>query len=174
MKLAGWKSGLVSLVVVGFCGAAGAEADFKIGYVDMQKAIQATTAGQTAKKSLEADFNKRKKELEKKEEDIKKMNEDFEKKKLVLSDEVKQQKANDIRTEMMKYQEMVGKSQLEIQKKERDLTLPIVTKLREILEGIAKNENYTVILEKSEQSVLYAKKEIDLTDRLIKDFEKAK
>ncbi|MCB0364742.1 MAG: OmpH family outer membrane protein [Bdellovibrionaceae bacterium] len=174
MKFVGLQTALLSLVFVGFTAGAMAEADFKIGYVDMQKAIQSTTAGKTAKKNLETEFNKRKKELEKKEGDIKKMNEDFEKKKLVLSDEVKQQKANEIRTEMMKYQELVGKSQLEIQKKERDLTMPIVKKLREILEGIAKNENYTMILEKSEQSVLYAKKEIDLTDRLIKDFEKAK
>ncbi|MCB0363161.1 MAG: OmpH family outer membrane protein [Bdellovibrionales bacterium] len=158
-----------------FCGAVwAAEEPLKIGYVDMQKAIQSTTAGKKAKETLESEFNKKKKELEKKEADIKKMNEDFEKKKLVLSDEVKEKKATEIRTEMMKYQELVGKSQVEIQKKERDLTLPIVSKLKDLLEKIAKDGKYTVILEKSEQNVLYAIKDIDLTDRLVKDFESAK
>ena len=175
MKFVGLKKAVLGLVFLGFAsGAMAADPSFKIGYVDMQKAIQSTGAGKKAKKNLETAFNKKKEELQKKEADIKKMNEDFEKKKLVLSDEVKQRKANELRTEMMKYQEMVGKSQLAIQKKERDLTMPIVKKLRGLLEKIAKSDNYTVILEKSEQSVLYAKKEIDLTERLVKDFEKAK
>ena len=46
-------------------------AEVKIGYVDMQKAIQETAAGKKAKKELEDEFNKKKKDLEKKEGDIK-------------------------------------------------------------------------------------------------------
>ena len=65
-----------------------------------------------------------------------------------------------------------GKAQMEIQKRERDLTQPIVTKLREILEGIAKKEDYTVVLEKAENSVMWAKKEIDLTERVVKEYDK--
>jgi outer membrane protein len=61
---------------------------------------------------------------------------------------------------------------MEIQKKERDLTQPIVTKLKSILEDIAKKEDFTVILEKSENSVMWAKKDIDLTERLIKTYDK--
>ena len=79
-----------------------------------------------------------------------------------------------LQQEMMKYRELVGKSQLEIQKKERDLTVPIVKKLREIIEDVAKKDGYTMILEKSEQSVLWAQKEADLTDRVVKEFEKKK
>ena len=60
---------------------------------------------------------------------------------------------------------------MEIQKKERDLTQPIVTKLRSILEDIAKKEDFTLVLEKAENSVMWAKKDIDLTDRLIKAYD---
>ncbi len=151
-----------------------ARAETKIGYVDIQKAIQETSAGKKAKKDLETDFNKKKKELEKKEADLKKMNEDLEKKALVLSEEVRTQKQQELQQEMMKYRELVGKSQMDIQKRERDLTLPILEKIRGIVEDIAKKDSYTVILEKSEQSVLYANKDIDLTDRVVKEFEKAK
>ncbi len=168
------SKGVIGMVLFALSASVWAETPLKLGYVDMQKAIQTTTVGKKAKETLEAEFNKKKKELEKKEADIKAMNEDFEKKKLVLSDEVKEKKSNEIRTQMMKYQELVGQSQLEIQKKERDLTLPIVKKLREILEKVAQKEGYTMILEKSEQNVLFAIKEVDLTDRLIKDFEAAK
>ncbi len=46
--------------------AAPAFAEIKIGYIDMQKAIQETAAGKKAKKELEDEFNKKKKDLEKK------------------------------------------------------------------------------------------------------------
>jgi len=52
-------------------------ADVKIGLVDMQKAIQESAEGKKAKKELENDFNKKKKDLEKLEADLKKKKEDF-------------------------------------------------------------------------------------------------
>lgn len=161
------------VLLVGFVGNLAAE-EMKMGFIDMQKAIQETAAGKKAKKDLEDEFNKKKKELEKKEADLKKMNDDLEKKSLVLTDEVKQKKAQELQAEMIKYREVVAKSQMEIQKKERDLTAPIVTKLREIVDDIAKKEGYTMVLEKSEQSVLWAKKDLDLTDRVIKEADKKK
>lgn len=149
-------------------------AEVKMGYIDMQKAIQSTSTGKAAKKKLEKDFNKKKKELEKMEADLKKMTQDLEKKAAVLSDDVKAKKQSELQREMMKYQKIVGQSQLEIQKKERELTTPIITKLRETIQKIAKKDGYTMILEKSEQSVLWAKKEADLTDKVIKAYEKGK
>lgn len=149
-------------------------ADVKIGYVDLQKAIQETSAGKKAKKQLEDAFNKKKKELEKAEQDLQKMNEDLEKKAMVLSEDVRTQKQQEFQKEMLKYRDMVGKSQVEIQKRERELTMPILENLRDIIQNIAKKENYTVVLEKSEQAVLWADKDIDLTDRVVKEFEKKK
>ncbi|MGE0763489.1 MAG: OmpH family outer membrane protein [Bdellovibrionales bacterium] len=151
-----------------------ASAETKIGYVDMQKAIQETSAGKKAKKDLEADYNKKKKEIEKKEADLKKMNEDLEKKAMVLSDEVRAKKQQDMQAEMLKYRELVGKSQMDIQKREQELTKPIIEGLRKIMADIAEKDGYTVILERSEQSVMWAKKDIDLTARMIAEFEKAK
>ena len=151
-----------------------AQAESKIGYVDMQKAIQTTSTGKAAKKKLEGDFNKKKKELEKMEADLKKMTEDLEKKAMVLSEDVRSKKQAELQREMLKYQKIVSQSQLEIQKKERELTMPIIKKLRDIIQDVAKKDGYTMVLEKSEQSVLWAKKDADLTDKVIKAYEKKK
>lgn len=167
-------SSIVSLAAVFMMVSAGAHAESKVGYVDLQKAIQETSTGKKAKTDLEKDFNKRKKDLEKMEADLKKMGEDLEKKAMVLSDDVRGRKQAEFQQEMMKYREAVSKNQLEIQKKERDLTMPIIEKLRSVIEDIAKKDGYTMILEKSEQSVLWAKKEADLTDEVVKAYEKKK
>lgn len=155
-------------------GSVAAQAEVKIGYIDLQKAIQSTSAGKKAKTELESEFNKRKKDIETKEADIKKMTEDLEKKKAVLSEEAMQKKQVEVQEEMMKYRELVGKNQVEIQKKERDLTSPILEKMRTIIDKMAKNDSYTVILEKNEQSVLWVKGEIDITEKVVSEFEKQK
>lgn len=149
-------------------------AEVKIGLVDMQKAIQETDEGKKAKHELESDFNKKKKDLEKKEADIKKMNEDLEKKALVMADDVKAKKQQEIQSEMRKYQETVAKSQMDIQKHERDLTQPIIARLRHIIEDIAKKDGFSMVLEKSDQLVLYSVNGVDLTDRVVKEYDSKK
>lgn len=162
---------ILGLVISSMASFSVFAAEVKIGYVDMQKAIQETAAGKKAKKELEDEFNKKKKDLEKKEAEIKKKHEDFEKRSMAMNEDARGKAQAEIRGEMGKYQENAAKAQMEIQKKERDLTQPIVTKLRSLLEEIAKKEDFTVILEKSENSVMWAKKDIDLTERLIKAYD---
>ncbi len=92
------------------------------------------------KQSLEGEFNKKEKELEKKEADLKKMGEDLEKKKSVLSEEALGKKQAEFQEEMLKYRDVVGKSQVEIQKKERELTAPILEKLKKVIGKLAKRQ----------------------------------
>lgn len=165
------KKMMIAMAVM--MAASFAQAQAKVGFVDMQKAIQSTSAGKKAKDTLEADFNKKKKELEKKEADLKKMGEDLEKKKSVLSEEALGKKQAEFQEEMLKYRDVVGKSQVEIQKKERDLTAPILEKMKKVIAKIAKEGGYTVVLENS-QMVLYADQAADLTDAVVKAFEKEK
>jgi len=146
-------------------------AESKVGFVDMQKAIQSTAAGKKAKSELEAEFEKRKKELQKKEGDLKKMSEDLEKKKSVLSEEVLAKKQTEFQEEMMKYRDVLNKNQQEIQKKERDLTQPILEKMRTAINAVAKEGGYTLVLENSAM-LLFVDPAHDLTDKVIKAFEK--
>lgn len=148
-------------------------AEMKIGFVDMQKAVQSTDSGKKAKKDLEGEFEKKKKELQAKEGDLKKMGEDLEKKKSVLSEEALAKKQAEFQEEMMKYREVVGKSQMDLQKKERDLTQPILDKMRRVIEKVAKDKGYNMVLENNAM-VLFASKDNDLTEDVIKAFEKEK
>lgn len=166
------KFKLIVLAVMFFTSLVFAE--IKIGFVDMNKALQSTKAGKKAKKSLEKEFNKRKKELKSLENDIKKMKEDIEKKSLAMSDEMKTKKQAEFQREYMKYQQLMGRSQQEISVKEREVTLPILKKLKLTIDKISKDGKYDMVFEKSEQSILYAKASLDLTDQVVKAFEKTK
>lgn len=153
-------------------GTVQASAEFKAAYIDMQKAIQATGAGKKAKKELESEFEKKKKDLKKKEEELKKRAEEFEKKKMVLSDKNREEQTAELQQEMMKFREDLGKSQMLIQQKERDLTKPILEKIQKAIADIAKEKDVSMVFEKGEQSVLWAKPEMDITDDVIKRADK--
>ena len=89
-------------------------AEVKVGYVDLQRAIEGTSTGKKARAELEKEFKAKKKDLEKKEKDLKKMTEDFEKKKLVLSDDVKRRKEVELQQEILKFRKLVQESELNI------------------------------------------------------------
>ena len=69
----------------------------------------------------------------------------------------------------MKYQELLQKSQAEIQKKEQEMSAPIITKIREKVAELAKKKGYTLILEKNENIVLFSQEKDDLTADILKE-----
>ena len=152
--------------------AALAAADTRIAVVDLQKALQSVESGRKAKSTLEKEFNDKKKQLQAEEEAIKKMTEEFKKQSLVLSDDAKSRKQNEIQERLVKYRELFGKSQFDIQSRERQLTEPIILKLKGIVEDLGSKQGYTIILEKNENNVLFSLKKDDLTEEVIKLFNK--
>jgi outer membrane protein len=170
------KFGMIAMAGMVAVGLEAKAADPKVGYIDMQKAIQETSTGKDAKKRLEKEFNAKKAELEKKKSEIEKMAEDLEKKKVALSDEARARKAQDIQGEAMKLQQEAMKSEQEFRKKEQDLTKPIVEKLQKAINQIAEEKGYSMIIERgtAQQVVIWAKKDADVTDEVIKLFEKTK
>ncbi|MCB0349930.1 MAG: OmpH family outer membrane protein [Bdellovibrionales bacterium] len=161
---------LTALLLTGF--DASASADVKIGIVDLPQAIQATKEGKKIKKQLEAEYNKKKSEMEKIVKDIGKMQTDFEKKSLVLSDEARMKKQQEIDGEKAKYMELREKNLQDLAKKDRELSQPMIKKLNEVIGEIAKKEGFTVILHKNDQNLVWASKEVDITDQVVKALEK--
>lgn len=165
------KKMMLAVCALSLFSTAALSAEQKIGFVDIRKAIEATKAGKKVKADLEADYKKREKDLQKQAEDIKKMNQDYEKKNLVLSDDAKLKKQQEINEEMMKYNQAVQKNTGDLRKKEQELMEPIFKKMQTVINGIAKDENYTLILQNRE-NILFAAKDIDLTDKVVEKFEK--
>lgn len=164
---------LLMIVTTLFLNNTLALAEVKIGIVDMQKVVQASTAGKKAKAELEGEYNKKKKEFEKQEEQLKKSAEELAKKKAIMTEEAFAKKQNELQEEMMKFRESVGQSQYEIQKKQQDLTLPIVEKIRKTVSKIAKEKGYTMVAE-SGAGIIYAEPTSDITDEVLKNFETEK
>ncbi|HTL12787.1 MAG TPA: OmpH family outer membrane protein [Bdellovibrionota bacterium] len=167
-------SGLVGLAPYPAGAALAKGGEVKIGTVNMQEAIQSSEEGKKARTELETAFNKKKGELQKEEADIKKMHEELDKQSLVMNEAALSKKQQEIQQRILKFQESTARSQMEIQKKEQELTAPIVEKLRGVVAQVAKDKGYTIVLEKSENNVLLSPDQDDLTKEVVEAYNKAK
>ncbi len=148
----------------------GAASVAKIATVDMQKALQTVEAGKKAKSQLEKEFNSKKKMLDDEQTAIKKLTEEFKKQTLIMNDETKGKKQQEIQERMMKFQDQMMRSQTEIQQKEGELTAPIVKSLKAMVKEIAAKKGYSMVLDKNEQTVIFSQEKDDLTEELVKSF----
>ncbi|MGE4232756.1 MAG: OmpH family outer membrane protein [Bacteriovoracia bacterium] len=171
-----WIYSIIFFLVTAFLGAraifAADSANLKIAFVDLQHALQSVEKGKKARTSLEKEFNDKKKLLEAEEKAIQKMGEEFKKQSMVLSEEAKNRKQAELQERLLKFRELYGKSQMDIQTRERELTEPIVKQLREVVQEIGKKKGYMMILEKNENGVLFSTSQDDLTDEVVKTFNK--
>lgn len=143
----------------------------KIGYVDLQKALNDSQAGQKAKKVLTDLVAAKQKSVDDKASEIEKLKTELDRQATVLSPEAKKQKEERLERDLRDYQRMIRDTQEELQKKEADLTNSIIRDLREIVRKIGEEEGYTLILEQVEGIILYSSPSYDLTEKVLKRYD---
>lgn len=149
-------------------------ADVKIGYIDLQKAINSSVAGQSAKEQINKKFQTYEGEVDSRKAELQKAKEDLEKQALLLSDDARASKERDYQSKVKDFQRFAKDIQDELQSIDSDLTRKILGEVVKVARDLGEKEKYTVILEKSESSLVYADPGIDLTDRVIKLYDASK
>lgn len=146
----------------------------KVGIVDLLKALNESEAGKRAKTDLESLIKSKQASIEEKGKNIEKLRTDLEKQAAIISAEAKKAKEEELERLIRDYQRIVADSQAEVKKKEGELTGEILKDLREMINKVAQEEGYSLILENAEGIVLYANKFLDLTDKVIKRYNESK
>jgi outer membrane protein len=147
-----------------------AQAQVKIGVVDIQRAIMETEDGRTAKARLKRLFDERQKTLDAKQEALKTLKEDLERQRNVLSQEAMQKKLESYQQSFQELQGIYVEYQRELGAQEGELTKHIVDRMQEILKRIGQTEGYTLIMERGEGGVIWVPGNLDLTDSLIQRY----
>ena len=165
----------VALTTVGaMLFSVAASAQVKIGVIDLQAAVASTKAGKRAKEKLEKLAKKKQAELDEKVKAIQEMEENMKKQLPIMSDKSKQEMLEKYRKVGMELQELYMAKQQEVAKKKGALLEPILTKMGAIIQDLALSEGYSMILDRSEGTVLYFDPASDLTARIIKLYNESK
>ncbi|HEX3777163.1 MAG TPA: OmpH family outer membrane protein [Polyangiaceae bacterium] len=142
-----------------------AHAQSKIAVVDTQRAIMETEDGLRAQATLKKVFDNKQRELDKKQEDLQKERDDIEKQRDVLSKSALAKRVDKWQREMMQLQGVFVDYNKELQKKQGELTQPIVQKIMGAIRRIATQDGYDLVLDK--QAAPYVRSDLDVTDRVI-------
>ena len=159
------------LLLFFFCSVA--QAETKIGFVDMKAVIATSEPGVKAMESLSSQFKDMKTSLDAQKKTLDTLREELQKQAVMLSQEAKTEKENQYRRKVRDFQDLAQTHQQKLQQAEQNLSQPIIDKLLEILQDYGKKNGYTAILDKQGGAVIYHASEADLTDAIIAELNKA-
>jgi outer membrane protein len=142
-----------------------AHADTRIAVVDVQQAVMQTEDGIRAQATLKKSFDKKQKDLDARQEELQKAREDIERQQRVLSREALARRMEDWQRRMVELQQIFLEHNKDLQKKQAELTNPIIRKMMGVIARIAKKSGYEIIIDK--QAAPYARPDLDLTEQVI-------
>lgn len=163
-----------ALLAVLLLAAPAFAADTKIGYVDLQKALNTSEAGKAAKERISKKVKEYEGTIDTRQKEIKKLKEELEKQAMLLSEDARAAKERDYQQKVKEFQRFTKDIQEELQQKDNDFTKQILEELFKVIKEVGEKEGFTLILEQSESSILYADEKVNLTDKVIKAFDAKK
>ena len=162
---------IILAVIVAMCIAATSvfAADQKLGYIDMQRALNGSEAGKEAKEQLAAKVKKYQDEINVKQEELKKLKEELEKQGMLLSDSARASKERDYQNRLKDFQRYTKDAQDELQGKDEELTRKILEGMEKVIQEYGRQKGFTFIFVKNE-SMLFVDDKADLTEDVLKLF----
>jgi outer membrane protein len=161
---------LGAAVAVPMLTQAASAAEVSIVYVDFDKIVAEVDEGQNASELMKKEQQKRQADIQAMETKIKKLQDELEKQSKAFSKDALEKKAAEYQQALAEYQQIVMKFNNELSAKEREFFEPIERKVKDLLRTIAMRDGYDMILNK--RSVPYGRKDLDLTDKIIQEFNK--
>ena len=165
--------GIETSLVFPFAASA---ADFKMGVIDPQTVLEKTKAGRRALDALREYAQAREKLLAQDQEDLKAMEKQIKEQESTLSEAAKKEKQERFRSKIADYQKRLQEFNQELAQKQKGLVDEYMKKIARATQTVAEKTGFTLVVDKgSEQTikiVIYNKDTIDLTDQVIKEFDR--
>jgi outer membrane protein len=162
-----------SLVAVLLCACVPllAFSQAKIAHINSESIMQTLPEAIDAQKTLDALVNQWEAEMQKMQAEWKKKFDDYDKKKLILTEQVRADQEKELRDMDAAIADFRNKKfgqNGELFQKQNEVMKPIQNKIFKVLEEMAKEDGYDYIFDKSgEILLLYSNDKLDLTQRVI-------
>jgi outer membrane protein len=161
------RAGLAAVLLAVLCTPDLASAEVKVGYVDLQRALNESAAGKKAKEDFRAQVSKLESQLKGKKDELDRLKNELETKGVVMRDEERRKLESEFESKRLELKRRFEDSQAELQKKDQELTGKIIQDLQTIIKEVGDRDGYTLILELGTSPVLYYKKSADITDEVL-------
>ncbi len=161
----------ISVLVFGF-GLGAEDGKVRIGIVDVDQAIGATTGGKAAREELERKQREVELELQPMVERFQALGEEFQKKRLVLSED----KLREMELDLTELKEGIETKQSQAQARLRldfeRLITPLQQKLDRAVNAVGRDGSYSMIFVRGAPGLVYYREALDITDQIIEQVNK--
>ena len=147
--------------------AAPAAAQGKIGFVNTQRVLSESAPATRAQKKLEAEFQKRDRELAGMAADLKRMQQDLDKNAMTMSDTERRTKEREFGELNRDFQRKQREFREDLNLRRNDELAQVIEQANRVIRQIAEQEKYDIIF----QDAAFASPRIDITDKVIKALE---
>jgi outer membrane protein len=144
--------------------------ELKIGYVDSQRIFAQSQEYLDAQAKFDKDVENWNAEADLKRKDIETLQKELESQSLILSADKKKEKEQTLAAKQDTLNQFLNATfgtDGKAEKRMAELSKPIRDKILEVIEKIAIENNYSMVLDAGTVNIAYAKKSLDITDEVI-------
>ncbi len=146
-------------------GLAAAEAaEFKIGFIDIQRLQRESAPAERASKQLEKEFAPRLQELQRRENQIKTLQAQIEKEAMTMSESDRRAKEQDLARMTLDFQRMQREYREDLNLRRNQELATLFERANTVVKQIAEAEKFDLIV----QEAVYRSSRIDITDKVLK------
>jgi outer membrane protein len=147
---------------------------FKVAVMNQQVVIELSKAGKRALEELKAYSMTRQKIINADDQELKEFQQTIQDGK--LTDSAKQEKQGQFQTKLEAYQRRLADFNREIQQKQREMVAEYSKKVQAAAQAVGEKNGFVAIIDKGNEAmmkiVLYHQPALDLTDQVVKEFDR--
>lgn len=146
----------------------------KIGIVDLDRCMKESNEGKRISDSYKKDLEAMQQKYVAKQKELSDLQKDIEKQSLMLSQDAKQSKQNDYDKKTRELNYLATDLDEDAQTAKTNANQTILKTVYAVIQGVAKQQSFDLILEKSTAGIVFSSDTLDITNDIIKELNKAK
>ena len=179
MRTMSWNTiGLMVSLTLFLCfsmilSAEGAKNPFKVGVLDPQLVMEKSKAGSRALATFKEHAKARENVLKSDQQELERLQEELKKGEGTLTDEDKRRKQEELSKKFQAWQQRGQEYRRELAQKQQELNQEFMDKIQKAVGVVAKKHSFSLVVDKGTQTtkiVLYNRKGLDITNEVIKEF----
>ena len=153
-----------------FSAAIAAQAESRVGYVNLERILRDSAPAVRAQKKLEQEFAKRDQELGKLADQLKRLQDTLEKNAVTMSESERTKREREFADLNREFQRKQREAREDFNQRRNEELSGVIERANRAVKQIAETEKYDVIF----QEAVWASPRIDITDKVIKSLDDSK
>lgn len=166
-----FRNGLIGLATACLIGTASApasaEESCKMGFVDVQRAIDISRMGREAVKRVQEDFNRKRAQIDREKQELADLKQRLEKQNPNRTEKERQAELDTYNKRLRELKELIQESNRELEEAERAYTSQIISELSVLIQDYGRKHNYCFIFELKTSGIIYGDDNRDLTETIV-------